>query len=335
MPPSPRWPKYTWDDQARQYRDGDGRFVPRTAVRQVLDETIDSAGFDMRADAAALQAGKINLVEWQLRMERNIKAIHTSSVAAASGGWAQVDPAGWSAAAVRIRFEYARLDDFARDIANGLPLDGRFLVRAASYAGAGSRTYERVLRRADLATGRVIAERRLLHSLHPCISCVAYEAMGWQEPGVLPDIGEDCLCEGFCRCSFERKFRRRGVPETVAAGVTFTPSAAAKAQRMTTVMVDVAKLDEAFQKDTGFAIGPGGAGAITGRREAFLAFLAKARAEGKPVEQPQVTVDPEGGVAFVDGRHRFSVLRDQGVERLPISVPRSQAARARRFFGPD
>lgn len=117
------------------------------------------------------------------------------------------------------------------------------------------------------------------------------------------------------------------------AGVTFNPSRAAKAQRMATVMVDVGKLDAAFQRDKGFAIKAGGEGAIAGRIEGFQAFLAKARAEGIAIEQSQVVVKADGSVSFVDGRHRFSVMRDMGVKEVLISVPRGQADRARKFFG--
>lgn len=207
--PQPRWPKYTWDARARQYRAATGRFVPRTAVRQALDEVIDLQAAEIRRDAERLQAGKLTLIEWQLRMEKSIKLIHTASAAIAAGGWAQATAKDWSIAAAKIRQEYKFLNRFARQIANGLPLDGRFLARAASYGTAGSGTYEAVLRRRDLGSGEVIAEARLLHSLNPCQSCVAYHNMGRQAPGVLPDIGQECDCRSRCRCTFQRWFRRR------------------------------------------------------------------------------------------------------------------------------
>lgn len=136
-----------------------------------------------------------------------------------------------------------------------------------------------------------------------------------------------------------RPERRTPVPVPIAPlipsleGIEFTPSRAAKAQRMATVVVDVTKLDAAFQRDKGFAIGPSGEGAIAGRIPGFVAFLAKARAEGIPIEQSQIVVKADGSVSFIDGRHRFSVLRDMGLRWIPVSVPRSQADRARRFFG--
>jgi hypothetical protein len=45
------------------------------------------------------------------------------------------------------------------------------------------------------------------------------------------------------------------------------------------------------------------------------------------------TVDENDVVSFEDGRHRFSVLRDKGVDRIALSVPKEQAAKFRERFG--
>jgi hypothetical protein len=321
------WPKYTWDAFARQYRGDDGRFVARTAVRQALDEFSDNASAGLLRSAKQLQAGTINLVQWQLDMEASIKAIHTAAVATAAGGWAQATAADWGEAGRKIRQEYGFLDAFARQIEAGLPLDGRFLQRAASYAHGSAATYERALRRNDLANELVIREHRWISSHHPCYSCEGYEAAGWQPPGVLPDIATECECRYHCRCYFTRQMVKR-------SDLKFTPSASAKAQGFVTVMIDVAKLDEAFQRDTGFAIGPGGEGAIAGRQAGFREFLVGAVQAGTKIEQPEVYVDPsDGGVSFANGRHRFSVLRDMGVTSIPISVPKESVAVTKRRYG--
>lgn len=206
--PAPRWPKFTWDPNARQYRGRDGRFVSRKVVRQALDETIESAKVDITRVSRQLQLGRISLIDWQLSLEKSIKTIHVMSAAVAAGGWAQATPADWSVAANRIKEQYAWLERFAKQIENGLPLDGRFLRRAESYALAGSGTYEAVLRRIDLRSGMVIEERRRLHSGNPCAPCYTYFVMGWQPPGLLPDIGDECDCGTRCQCTFERRFAK-------------------------------------------------------------------------------------------------------------------------------
>jgi hypothetical protein len=119
---------------------------------------------------------------------------------------------------------------------------------------------------------------------------------------------------------------------TLADGraVSFLPHRGAKSPGYTTLMVDPQKLDAAWQKDEGFHVPPGGGGAeIRGRRAAFERFLAT----GAPVEAPKVNLAGEA-VAFDDGRHRFSVLRDAGIDRVAVTVPASQAAEFRKRFAP-
>jgi hypothetical protein len=212
------WPAYTWDPRVRQYRGASGRLVSRTAVRQALDEGIDKAREGLATAAERLRRGVINLPQWQIETERLTKSIHVMSAAVAAGGWAQATARDWSIAANRIKADYLAIERWARKLETGEhPLDGHLPVRAASYGAAGSGTYEIVLRRRDLATGRVIAERRLIHSEVPCYSCLAYHALGWQPPGTLPDIGRDCACLKRCRCTFQRRFAKPGeVPERPA-----------------------------------------------------------------------------------------------------------------------
>jgi hypothetical protein len=206
------WPRFTWDERVRQYRGADGRLVSRTLVRQALDEAIEQARGSIIRDLKLMQLGAINLPEWQIRTEKALKTIHVMSAAVAAGGWAQATAADWSVAANRVRAVYVQIEKLARRLESGeYGLDdGRLAPWLASLGGWGSGTYETVLRRRDLATGRVVAERRLLHSGAPCKPCLAYHAMGWQPPRVLPDIGTECLCRKYCRCTFQRRFATAG-----------------------------------------------------------------------------------------------------------------------------
>jgi hypothetical protein len=114
--------------------------------------------------------------------------------------------------------------------------------------------------------------------------------------------------------------------------VTFTPSQSAKNQSMRTLVIDVARLSEAWEKDARFFVPPG-AEAKPGTRAGVEEFLAKAERLGIPVEQSKVTLDVNGDVGFLDGRHRFSVLRDRGVFNLPVSVYRTDYSRLAKAFG--
>lgn len=96
------------------------------------------------------------------------------------------------------------------------------------------------------------------------------------------------------------------------------------------VKVNVSKLDRAWARDEGFYIPRGGGGAeIGGRRAGFERFLKSNRS----VQASTVSVDKRGVVSFVDGRHRFSVLRDRGKRSVYVAVPRGQERRIKSLFG--
>lgn len=118
--------------------------------------------------------------------------------------------------------------------------------------------------------------------------------------------------------------------------IIFTPSAGARdGRRYQTVLIDVARVEADLARTPSFHVGPRGTGAaIGGRYEEFARFLERARQEGTAIEMPRMTIaDATGRVSISDGRHRFAVLRDQGVQVLPVSVPKGMAVEFRRRYG--
>lgn len=98
-----------------------------------------------------------------------------------------------------------------------------------------------------------------------------------------------------------------------------------------TVWIDIAKFDPWFQRDKGFYVGPGGSdNAIKGRYERFQEWLKR----GEPIGMPEASINTYYGdrVGFGNGRHRYAVLRDMGVQRIPMMVPDEQVADFKRLF---
>lgn len=106
------------------------------------------------------------------------------------------------------------------------------------------------------------------------------------------------------------------------------------------VEVKVPEFDAAWQKDEGFHLPPGerGQSEVGGRRQRFEEWLQGTGPgeEGLPprsqrIETPEVGVFPDGRVSFTNGRHRFAVLRDKGVETVKVSMSPESAELARKF----
>lgn len=97
------------------------------------------------------------------------------------------------------------------------------------------------------------------------------------------------------------------------------------------ILVDPRKLDTDWQRDTSYHLPTDAKGAseIRGRRENFEKFLAT----GDAVEAPRVLLGADGLPSFLDGRHRFAVLRDRDVSHVGIMVPADQATAFQARYG--
>lgn len=117
---------------------------------------------------------------------------------------------------------------------------------------------------------------------------------------------------------------RRKVYES--GDTSFVKSDTASHQNDEVVYVSVSKLDKAWQKDgEAFYIPPGGGGGeIGGRRQGFREF--RKNNPDTPVEMSRVYVNEKGVASFGDGRHRFSVMRDEGKRVIPVTTSRGAAA---------
>lgn len=211
MSPLPSNHQYSWNEVSGRYRDiNTGRFVSQASVTAELERYLATAQNDMSANSIRLQSGSIDMLEWQLGMERNIKNVHTISAALARGGWAQMTQSDWGWVGRRIRDEYAYLRNFARQVADGTqPMDGRFLTRSRMYALAARSTFQEMRRRyMRLSHGAAFEQRVLTPGAEHCIGgqgrpgCVELANKGVQPVGTLPPIGA-AQCLSFCLCHFK------------------------------------------------------------------------------------------------------------------------------------
>jgi len=99
-------------------------------------------------------------------------------------------------------------------------------------------------------------------------------------------------------------------------GIKFELSPYSKKNKERLVWIKTAEFDAAWKKSKEFYVGEGGEGAIKGRIERFKEFLAKNHA----MQVSEVQVNEDGSVIFANGRHRYSVLRDGGTDKIPVAM---------------
>ena len=93
------------------------------------------------------------------------------------------------------------------------------------------------------------------------------------------------------------------------------------------VNINPETFDKAFSKTQWQYVGKGGEGGIEGRYKGFENWLKDA----KSMTASNVSVNKDGGIVFGDGRHRYAVLRDMGLDKLPISMDKDSIKNAKKF----
>lgn len=196
-------PDFDWNERALRYRNRvTGKFVSSKVIVGALDNVITASSRNIETITQALLDGNISLVDWRAGMAGEMKIIHTAAAAASKGGWAQMTPSDWGKVGSLLKDQYKYLDNFAGQIASGkVPLDGRLMVRAKLYAGAGHGTYEDMKRRLFEQRGYT-EERRVLTPGENCNGCIEQAGRGWSPIGTLDRIGSE-ECRSNCRCDFE------------------------------------------------------------------------------------------------------------------------------------
>ena len=199
-----KMPNFFWDNRTLRYRGQGGRFVKRSAITSALDKAIDETKNRIVGISGQLQRGEINLSDWTLQMRDAIKAQHTLSAGIARGGKLQMSPAEWSRVGNQVKPQYQYLQKFAREIANGLPLNGRFLQRAQLYATAARGTYSEAERRLHRDAG-FDEERNVLGASEHCGGCAEESAKGWVKIGTLAPVGSrDCRANDRCEITYRK-----------------------------------------------------------------------------------------------------------------------------------
>jgi hypothetical protein len=194
--------RYGWNESAARYYDRNtGRYVGFTQVRAAVDRMIAASARRATTASDLLRQGQLDLGEWQTVMRDEIAMTHRMAAAAAAGGWAQLTQADYGRIGAAVRVQYRYLHDFTEAIRAGLPLDGRFLQRAAMYPKA-ARPFYHDLHGATVEAAGYDEERNVLHEAEHCAQCQDMSALGWVPVGTCIPIGRR-TCLGNDQCTME------------------------------------------------------------------------------------------------------------------------------------
>lgn len=196
--------RYRWNPRSRRYYGADGRIVSKATVDAAMDDAVAASKRQMASIADRLIAGDITLVDYQLAMRDEIKAMHSAAVALSRGGWANITPRERGRIGAAVREQYKYLDRAVRQIENGeRPIDGRVRGWSQQYAATARTTYNESSYEAAADSAEAAAdtheERWVRHAQDSCSGCIEQEKKNWVRYGTLPAIGTQ-QCNGNCKC---------------------------------------------------------------------------------------------------------------------------------------
>lgn len=194
-------PQFSWDDAAGRYRNARGHFVSREDVRSAIDKYLDNKTGQFKVLGEQLRDREISIAQWQRAMEREIAKVHLANLAAAKGGWHNLNQADYGRVGRIVRSEYKYLRAPAKQIEAGLSLNGRFMQRVQQYAQAGRATYH-IIEAREMEVRGFDECRTVRHVRDSCEECVRLAALGWQSIGTIKLPGLR-ICMRNCRCTME------------------------------------------------------------------------------------------------------------------------------------
>lgn len=201
-------PGYDWSVSAGRYRaQATGRFVARRDILNLLGNQVTRGENHLHNITTAFHEGRMSASVWSEQMRTEIKRMYLQNSAIGAGGFDRLDQRSYGRIGGSLRAEYARIEQFARDMQDGKVTLPQALARVDGYVGGARRQYWHEERKnAGGEEGMTAIERRLLDpGARHCRDCPGYYQEGWQVAGVLPVPGEACQCNNHCRCSIDRR----------------------------------------------------------------------------------------------------------------------------------
>lgn len=149
-----------------------------------------------------------------------------------------------------------------------------------------------------------------------------------------PQIGN------FIMISFKTYLMESNHIEVNGRSISITLPLRAKEDKL--VAINLNKFDNTFKRNSSYYIGKGGSGSIKGRYERFELFVLGGKEELAPgvvidhkpatsIEASEVSVDKEGNVMFINGRHRYAWLRDNDISNIQVAMDNESIKNARKF----
>jgi hypothetical protein len=198
-------PGFGWNANAGRYVDmATGRFMPRDAVFDIVDQSIETFKLETKNFIAGVIDRRVPIEVLHRAAIQEIKLAHLESYAAGRGGWAQMTQSDYGRIGQMLRQEYGYLRGFMEDIQAGLLSEAQIKARMDLYINHSLTSFWNGSRTAAGEAGNTERRRVLGSTDNHCKDCPGYAGV-WSpinDPWP-PPPGMACECSGNCLCSEE------------------------------------------------------------------------------------------------------------------------------------
>lgn len=177
-----------------------GRFVARRDIVGLLDRQIMNSQERIADITRALHEGGISPLVWTTQMREELKQLHLQNMALGMGGWDRATQQSYGRVGGRLRGDYRRIEQLAKDIQDGKATLPQALNRARGYVGNARIQYYDAIKDRAGGSGQEMRTimRRILGSSEHCPDCLNFYEQGWQPE--LPSPGTESVCGTYCQC---------------------------------------------------------------------------------------------------------------------------------------
>jgi hypothetical protein len=189
--------KLFWNETKLRYQTRTGQTVSRAEVMRSLDKITTQTSRKLVQIEKDYKAGAISRVEWQIRMRDQIRLGHTQAAMLANGGKAQMNASKWGRVGRQTRDQYARLQRWSLQRANGLAERMAGEVRADLYAQAARATFWAADQHLHEAAGFLCTSHTT--KKESCSECLAEAGKPARKPSLVKPPGTR-KCLGRCGC---------------------------------------------------------------------------------------------------------------------------------------
>lgn len=208
-------PAWKWDERRGRYRDPEtGRVLSPARIRRLVDEIVDRAQDNAADLAEALEAGDIDVAEWELQMAYLVEDAYIQQAELAAGGEEQTSPWIWAAISLLLSFQFNRLSAFALEIARGRLTIGQIVQRVKMYVNSSRQAFWAVADRDAYDRGMVEERWIAVGDENTCNACLDADQMGWRPLGTFAQPGSGqvmnnpmTFCVGLTNCRCWKDYR--------------------------------------------------------------------------------------------------------------------------------